>query len=142
LAGVEKNRRRARHDGKISKEAGMGKTEYETYRRELELEGRLALWALLLVGLAGVAFAVVHGAHTGFSQGEIWFTLIFGLSVLVDALFLSPVYRYLAAAWVRRRQRLRGDPVDEEPEATVVRWVDTKNVEEVLKEEPEDRGKG
>ncbi|HUT99033.1 MAG TPA: hypothetical protein VM054_08155 [bacterium] len=120
----------------------MGSSEYETYRRELEREGRIALWTLLSVGLAGVTFAVVHGARTGFTQGEIWFTLIFGLFVLVDAFFLTPIYRYLAAAWVRRRQRLRGDPVDEEPDATVVRWVDTKDVEDLLKEEPENRGKG
>jgi hypothetical protein len=120
----------------------MGSAEYETYRRELEREGRLALWALLLMGLAGVTFAVVHGAGTGFSQGEAWFTLIFGLSVLVDALFLSPVYRYLAAAWVRRRQRLRGDPVDDEPDATQVKWVGSKDVEDLLKEERGDQGKG
>jgi len=120
----------------------MGKTEYETYRRGLEREGRIALWALLVVGTAGVAFAVVHGVRTGFSQGEIWFTLIFGLSVLVDAFFLSPIYRYLAASWVRRRQQLRGDPVDEEPDATVVKWVDTKDVEDLLREKPENRGKG
>jgi hypothetical protein len=127
---------------RVVKEAGMGSVEYETYRRELEREGRIALWALLLVGLAGVAFAVIHGAGTGFSQGEAWFTLIFGLSVLVDAFFLSPIYRYLAAAWVRRRQRLRGDAVDEEPDATRVRWVGSRDVEELLKEEREDQGKG
>ncbi|MCX7022783.1 MAG: hypothetical protein NTW26_11020 [bacterium] len=120
----------------------MGSSEYEAYRRKLEQEGRIALWTLLLVGVAGVAFAVIHGVRTGFSQGEAWFTLIFGLSMLVNAFFLSPVYRYLAAAFVRRRQRLRGDPVDEEPDATVVRWVDTKDVEDLLKKEPEDRGKG
>jgi hypothetical protein len=117
------------------REARMGESDYKAYRRQLELEGRVALWALLLVGLVGVAFAVVHGARTGFSQGEVWFTLIFGASVAIDAFFLSPIYRYLAAAWVRRRQRLRGDPVDEEPEATVVRWVDTKDVEGVFREE-------
>lgn len=126
----------------IEKEAGMGKNEYETYRRELEREGRIALWALLIMGLAGVTFAVVHGAGSGFSQGEFWFTLIFGLSVLVDAFFLSPIYRYLAASWVRRRQQLRGDPVDEEPDATSVHWVDTRDVEDLIKEEPEKRGKG
>ncbi len=120
----------------------MGGSEYEVYRRQLEREGRIALWALLVMGLAGVAFAVVHGARTGFSQGEIWFTLIFGLSVLVDAFFLSPVYRYLAASWVRRRQRLRGDTVDEEPDATVVKWGDTRDVEDLLREKPEHRGKG
>ncbi len=113
----------------------MGKSEYEAYRRRLEREGRIALWALMVVGLAGVVFAVVHGIRTGFSQGELAFTVIFGLFVAVDAVFLSPIYRYLAAAWVRRRQRLRGDPVDEEPEKTVVQWVDTKNVKNVFKGE-------
>ena len=120
----------------------MGRPEYDEYRRRLELEGRIALWALLLVGLAGVVFAVIHGLETGFSQGEIYFTLIFGLSVAVDAFFLSPIYRYLAAAWVRRRQRLRGDEVDEEPEATVVHWVGERDMDDYLKKEPGEKKKG
>jgi len=41
----------------------------------------------------------------------------------------------LAAALVRRRQRLRGDPVDVVSEESVVRLVDTKNVEHLFTEE-------
>jgi hypothetical protein len=43
---------------------------------------------------------------------------------------------------VRRRQRLRGDTVDEEPDASVVHWGDAKDVEDLLREKPEHRGKG
>ncbi|MCK4594396.1 hypothetical protein KAU45_07825 [bacterium] len=119
----------------------MGKSEYEAYRRRLEKEGRIALWTLMVVGLVGVVFAVVHGIRTGFTQGELAFTVIFGLSVTLDAVYLSPIYRYLAAAWVRRRQRLRGDPVDE-TEETVVRWLGAKNVEQMFKGKPGTEEKG
>ncbi len=118
----------------------MGKSDYEAYRRRLEREGRIALWALLIVGLVGVAFAVIHGIRTGFTQGELAFTIIFGLFVAIDAFFLSPIYRYLAAALVRRRQRLRGDRVDVVSEESVVRLVDTKSVEHLFKEESEAEG--
>lgn len=117
-----------------------GRENYEDYRKRLRKEGRASYWTFLVVGLIGLAYAVYRGLRSGFSDGEIWFIIIFGLYVLANAILLSPIYNLLADAMVRRRQRLRDDPVDPD-DAGELRYGGDERIDDVLQPEVDERSK-
>ena len=108
--------------------------EYEVYRRRERARGRASYWAFLAMGVIGVTYAVVRGVESGFSGGEIGFIILFGLFVVFNAVLLSPIYRLLADAMVRRRQSLRGDPVDKD-DAAPLHFGDEGRIDNVLLDE-------
>lgn len=111
--------------------------EYEVYRRRERARGRASYWTFLVMGVLGVAYAVIRGVNSGFRGGEIGFIVLFGLFVIFNAVLLSPIYRLLADAMVRRRQRLRGDPVDADDSAPV-HYGDGERVDRVLRDKDDD----
>lgn len=106
------------------------KAEYEGYRRRLRNEGRAIMVAFIIVGVVLLFLAVRTGFTNGFAHGELFVAGGLLLFFVMGIIFLPSIYRQLADALVRRRQRLRNDPVD--PDNIVVNWMDEGRIDDVL----------
>ena len=106
------------------------KAEYESYRQRLRGEGRAALTAFVIVGVLLLFLALRGGFVNGFSLSELLVAGGLLLFFIMGMFFLPRIYRQLADALVRRRQRLRNDPVD--PDNIVINWVDEGRIDSVL----------
>jgi len=114
------------------------KAEYEGYRQRVRGEGRAALTAFVIVGVLLLFLAVRSGFANGFALDELLVAGGLLLFFVMGMIFLPRIYRQLADALVRRRQRLRNDPVD--PDNIVVNWVDEGRIDDIL--EPHKNGEG
>jgi len=106
------------------------KVEYEDYRQRLRNEGRAALTAFVIVGVLLLFLAMRSGFVNGFTLSELLVAGGLLLFFVMGLVFLPRIYQQLADALVRRRQRLRNDPVD--PDNIVVNWVDEGRIDNIL----------